>query len=243
MAQISAQLSTGLPGLDRVLKGLIPGDNVVWQVSSVNDYRPFVRPCCENALARGQPLIYFRFAKHEPLVSTDLGATVYPLQPEAGFEAFITDIHKVIAKTGRGGGSHLGEMRISLVPQSKRTRSSEQIAADLRKRLRGIPGVTIRTRAGQGLFVLRIGTYSFSDHFLCSWPGAPPLPNARRARRLPTSRAGRRLDSRPGGDRIRLSNRFAERWLSGRKRRFAKPLSGLKPAPRVRIPASPPNFA
>jgi len=103
MAQISAQLSTGLPGLDRVLKGLIPGDNVVWQVSSVNDYRPFVRPCCENALARGQPLIYFRFAKHEPLVSADLGATVYPLQPEAGFEAFITDIHKVIAKTGRGG--------------------------------------------------------------------------------------------------------------------------------------------
>ena len=57
-----------------------------------------------------------------------------------------------------GGGSHLGEMQISLVPQSKRNRSSDEIAADLRKRLRGIPGVTIRTRAGQGLFVLRIGT-------------------------------------------------------------------------------------
>jgi hypothetical protein len=32
----------------------------------------------------------------------------------------------------------------------------------------------------------------------------------------------------------------AVRWLSGRKRRFAKPLYGLKPVPRVRIPASPP---
>ena len=34
--------------------------------------------------------------------------------------------------------------------------------------------------------------------------------------------------------------RRAVRWLSGRKRRFAKPLYGLKPVPRVRIPASPP---
>lgn len=30
-----------------------------------------------------------------------------------------------------------------------------------------------------------------------------------------------------------------ERWLSGRKRRFAKPLYGLNPVSRVRIPASP----
>src|SRR5207244_1903077 len=32
----------------------------------------------------------------------------------------------------------------------------------------------------------------------------------------------------------------AERWQSGRMRRFAKPLYGLKPVPRVRIPPSPP---
>jgi hypothetical protein len=37
-----------------------------------------------------------------------------------------------------------------------------------------------------------------------------------------------------------LSNFDTVRWLSGRKRRFAKPLYGLKPVPRVRIPASPP---
>ena len=34
----------------------------------------------------------------------------------------------------------------------------------------------------------------------------------------------------------------AERWQSGRMRRFAKPLYGLKPVPRVRIPPSPPDF-
>ena len=44
MAQVSAQLSTGLPGFDRVLKGLIPGDNIVWQVGSIDDYVPFIEP-------------------------------------------------------------------------------------------------------------------------------------------------------------------------------------------------------
>jgi len=56
----------------------------------------------------------------------------------------------------RGGGSHTGHMRIALVPQAERSRSSDQVAADLRKRLANIPGVTVRTRAGQGLFILRM---------------------------------------------------------------------------------------
>ena len=34
---------------------------------------------------------------------------------------------------------------------------------------------------------------------------------------------------------------IAERWQSGRMRRFAKPLYGLTPVPRVRIPPSPPR--
>ncbi|HUW20080.1 MAG TPA: efflux RND transporter permease subunit [Sedimentisphaerales bacterium] len=57
-----------------------------------------------------------------------------------------------------GTGGHTGEVRISLKPQSQRTRSSEQIAADLRGRLSGIPGMIVRTRAGQGLFIFRMGT-------------------------------------------------------------------------------------
>jgi HAE1 family hydrophobic/amphiphilic exporter-1 len=54
------------------------------------------------------------------------------------------------------GGSHTGRMRLSLKPREERTRSSEQIAADLRRVLSDIPGTTIRTRAGQGLFLLRV---------------------------------------------------------------------------------------
>jgi HAE1 family hydrophobic/amphiphilic exporter-1 len=55
-------------------------------------------------------------------------------------------------------GSHTGEMRIALKPQTERARSSEEIAAVLRRKLSNLPGVTIRTRAGQGLFLLRLGT-------------------------------------------------------------------------------------
>ncbi|NIO03538.1 MAG: MMPL family transporter [Proteobacteria bacterium] len=55
-------------------------------------------------------------------------------------------------------GSHTGEMRVALKPQAERTRSSEEIAAVLRKKLSKMPGVSIRTRAGQGLFLLRLGT-------------------------------------------------------------------------------------
>ena len=58
----------------------------------------------------------------------------------------------------RGKTSHTGELRIALVPNSQRERSSEEIANELRRRLTALPGVTIRTRAGQGLFLLRMGT-------------------------------------------------------------------------------------
>jgi HAE1 family hydrophobic/amphiphilic exporter-1 len=60
----------------------------------------------------------------------------------------------------RGSGSHTAEVRITLVPKNERSRSSEQVANDLRRSLQGIPGLTVRTRAGQGLFLLRIGSSS-----------------------------------------------------------------------------------
>jgi HAE1 family hydrophobic/amphiphilic exporter-1 len=55
-----------------------------------------------------------------------------------------------------GSAGHTGDMRISLKPQSQRTRSSEQVAADLRGKLGNIPGTVVRTRADQGLTVFRL---------------------------------------------------------------------------------------
>ncbi len=77
-------------------------------------------------------------------------------------EKNVPEIESMVESIGgssfRGTGSHVGEMRISLVPQSQRSRSSEEIAANLRGKLAGIPGVITRTRAGQGFFLLRMGT-------------------------------------------------------------------------------------
>lgn len=97
------QFSTGLPALDKILHGIRPGDNVVWQVDSINDYIPFIEPLVKNALNKGEKVIYFRFAKHQQLASKDSGAQIYSFDPEAGFEIFIDRIHDIIKQTGRGG--------------------------------------------------------------------------------------------------------------------------------------------
>jgi len=95
------QPSTGLPALDKILHGIRPGDNVVWQVDSIDDYLPFVEPFVAGAQSEGRKIVYFRFAKHKELVSRDSGTRIYRLNPAAGFEIFITKIHKVIEQTGR----------------------------------------------------------------------------------------------------------------------------------------------
>ena len=62
---------------------------------------------------------------------------------------------KMILTTVGGGWGGDAEMRITLVPVKERTRSSEEIAAALRRKLTNIPGMTFRIRASQGLFLLR----------------------------------------------------------------------------------------
>jgi HAE1 family hydrophobic/amphiphilic exporter-1 len=79
----------------------------------------------------------------------------------------VPEMVSMLSRIGGGGyrssGGHTSEIRISLVKQTERRRSSEEIANDLRKQLAGIPGVTIRTRAGQGLFILRMGSSSMDN--------------------------------------------------------------------------------
>ena len=103
MAQIDSQLSTGLSGLDKTLKGLIPGDNLVWQVESVDDYAPFLPPYCRAAEALGLPLTYFRFAGHPQLIPDGGYPEVHHLDPSDGLESFLGDVHNVIEQHGRGG--------------------------------------------------------------------------------------------------------------------------------------------
>ena len=95
-------LTSGLPSLDEVLKGIQAGDNIVWQVDSINEYLELVTPYAEAAVKNGRKLVYFQFARHEPLLSAESGAEIHELDPECGFESFIAQIHDVIKEAGHG---------------------------------------------------------------------------------------------------------------------------------------------
>lgn len=90
--------TTGLPELDAVLCGLQPGDNIVWQIESLDKYRALVEPYAAAARAARLHLIYFRFADHPPLL--DAVETHHP-DPAEGFDAFVDQVHSVIEAAGR----------------------------------------------------------------------------------------------------------------------------------------------
>jgi hypothetical protein len=94
--------SSGLPGLDYVLQGLRLGDNIVWQIESIDDYYELVKPYCKYALQKGIQLVYFRFARHRMLVPEDCGAEICQIQPNEGFEKFIGDFTRPSNGRARG---------------------------------------------------------------------------------------------------------------------------------------------
>jgi hydrophobic/amphiphilic exporter-1 (mainly G- bacteria), HAE1 family len=51
---------------------------------------------------------------------------------------------------GQQGNSNRGSINIKLVPRDERTRNTEEIATELRRRLTGIPGVIVRANAAGG---------------------------------------------------------------------------------------------
>ncbi len=96
------RVSTGHPGLDGVVDELRLGDNVVWQVDSIADYRLVVEPYVSHALAEGRRLHYVRYARHERLVPDAAGVRVWVVDPAQGFEGFATAVHRIVADAGVG---------------------------------------------------------------------------------------------------------------------------------------------
>lgn len=58
------RIRSGLPGLDSMLDSIRMGDNVVWQVSSMDDYMHFVTPLCNQLHEEGKELLYMHFSGH-----------------------------------------------------------------------------------------------------------------------------------------------------------------------------------
>ena len=95
------KVSTGSHGLDRTIEQLRLGDNVVWQVSTTEEYKRVIKPFVTQALADERTLVYIRFGKHEPLLEKDERIQVCKIDPFCGFESFATQIHSVVEKYGK----------------------------------------------------------------------------------------------------------------------------------------------
>ena len=100
MAAFDRVLS-GIPALDQALDNIRMGDNVVWRVSDLDEFRRFADPFVEQAKKDGRNIIYFRFASHPELVPEcpEVKRVCVPLSHR--FETFTVEIHRVIEREGR----------------------------------------------------------------------------------------------------------------------------------------------
>ena len=82
------KVNSGMSGLDNMLDYMRLGDNVVWQVSSLDDYMLFTESFARQAVKDGRNLIYIRFAEHKPVLKDLSDIKVYELNASVGFESF-----------------------------------------------------------------------------------------------------------------------------------------------------------
>ncbi|NLG89193.1 MAG: pyruvate kinase [Clostridiaceae bacterium] len=95
------KVSTGINGFDQVIDHLRFGDNVVWQVDSVSDYKKMAGYFVESARTENMRLIYIRFADHEPILDNRHDIKTYHIEAGKGFESFTVEIHNIIKEEGR----------------------------------------------------------------------------------------------------------------------------------------------
>ena len=95
------RVRSGFAQVDAILDNIRMGDNVVWQVSDIDEFRMFAVPFVEQAIQDGRDVIYIRFAQHPPILDDLKRVRVAQFDPDMGFEAFTVGIHEEITRNGR----------------------------------------------------------------------------------------------------------------------------------------------
>ena len=95
------KVRSGIPEMDEALDHIRLGDNVVWRVSELSEFRLFMEPYLRQAIADGRQIIYFRFASHEPLVEDCPEVHTIRVPLTHRFENFTVEIHNEIEKAGK----------------------------------------------------------------------------------------------------------------------------------------------
>ena len=117
------RIKSGIPGLDEALDNIRLGDNVVWNVTNLNEFSYFVGPYVKQAKEDNRNLIYIRFSNDPPLIEmseedfrlleieennpdTEFcmierdGIKIYKVNPYNQFETFTLEVHRIIEKEG-----------------------------------------------------------------------------------------------------------------------------------------------
>ena len=117
------RIKSGIPGMDQALDNIRLGDNVVWNVTNVNEFSYFVGPYVKQAKEDNRNLIYIRFSNDPPLIEmseedfrlleieennpdTEFcmierdGIKIYKVNPYNQFETFTLEVHRIIEKEG-----------------------------------------------------------------------------------------------------------------------------------------------
>jgi hypothetical protein len=96
-----SHISTGWESLDAIIDHLRKGDNVVWQVDSIDDYERLTALFVKSALSDNKRVVYMRFARHLPLLEERGNVKTYHLNVDNGFESFSSQVHDIITREGK----------------------------------------------------------------------------------------------------------------------------------------------
>ncbi len=96
------KVKSGIPDMDTALDFIRLGDNVVWEVSELSEFKLFVEPYIKQAIEDKRNIIYFRFASHDPVIPDYPEVKKYTIPLSHRFENFTVEIHNIIEKEGRG---------------------------------------------------------------------------------------------------------------------------------------------
>ena len=97
------KVKSGIPQMDPILDYIRMGDNVVWQVSSIEEFKLFALPFVAQAIEDKRDIVYIRFAQHPPILTDPAmleHVQVVEFDPDEGFESFTVAIHDEITRHG-----------------------------------------------------------------------------------------------------------------------------------------------
>ena len=95
------RILSGIPEMDYALDNIRLGDNVVWQVTRLEEFQLFLEPYVEQAIREKRNIVYVRFASHEPLLIEREGLKIVQVELSHRFENFTVEIHNLIEQEDR----------------------------------------------------------------------------------------------------------------------------------------------